>query len=298
MKSLPSGMQAHLDSGATTLCWCWRVTRADGVVLGFTDHDRDVTFNGVAHEAQAGLTASEAQAQLGFAPDNGEVAGALRSDRISEADIALGRYDGAVVDLYRVNWSQPAQHVHMRRLTFGDIKRGKHSFTAELRGQAARLSEVQGRLFRHGCDAKLGETRCGVNLASSAYGAVGTVRKVISATSLELNWSGGFADGFFARGGLTFTTGTLRDLTFDVRDHERTGFGGLVGLWIGPDILPSVGDGIRIVAGCDKSFDTCRSKFANHLNFRGFPHIPGNDFVFRFPRQDEAENDGKSLVNG
>ena len=58
MKSLPPSLQSHLDTGATTLAWCWRVTRGDGAVLGFTDHDRDLTFDGTTFEAAAGLTAA------------------------------------------------------------------------------------------------------------------------------------------------------------------------------------------------------------------------------------------------
>jgi len=40
MKTLTDDLQAHFASGTTTLAWCWRITRADGVVFGFTDHDR------------------------------------------------------------------------------------------------------------------------------------------------------------------------------------------------------------------------------------------------------------------
>ena len=39
------------------------------------------------------------------------------------------------------------------------------------------------------------------------------------------------------------------------------------------------GDTFVVTAGCDKRFDTCRDRFDNAVNFRGFPHIPGNDFV-------------------
>ena len=59
MKSLPAGLQDHLDSGATTLCWCWRLVRTDGPVLGFTDHDNDIEFNGTVYEAVSGFSAGE-----------------------------------------------------------------------------------------------------------------------------------------------------------------------------------------------------------------------------------------------
>lgn len=59
MKQFSAALSAHLASGATTLCHCWTVTTRAGEVLGFTDHDRDLAFRGVVHEAQAGFTASE-----------------------------------------------------------------------------------------------------------------------------------------------------------------------------------------------------------------------------------------------
>jgi hypothetical protein len=60
MRTLPSGLAAHLEGGATTLCRCWTLTRRDGAVFGFTDHDRDLVFAGVAFAAQTGLEAAEA----------------------------------------------------------------------------------------------------------------------------------------------------------------------------------------------------------------------------------------------
>ena len=59
MKSLPPALQAHLDEGTTTLAWCWRITRADGVSFGFADHDRTLSFDGTEFEPESGLTASE-----------------------------------------------------------------------------------------------------------------------------------------------------------------------------------------------------------------------------------------------
>ena len=55
MIPLPAGFQASLDKGVTTLCWCWLVTRNDGAVLGFTDHDRALEVAGVTCEPQSGF---------------------------------------------------------------------------------------------------------------------------------------------------------------------------------------------------------------------------------------------------
>lgn len=295
MRTLPSGLADHLASGATTLCWCWRVDRRDGVALGFTDHDRALVFDGLDFEATAGLTATEAQSQLGLAADNLDVAGALRSDRITEVDLADGRYDGAEVRVWRVNWTDTAQRLLMWRGRLGDVSRGALAFTAEVRGLTAKYDETTGRVFQHGCDAELGDARCGVDLNDPAYRTTGAVTAITDAARFSVSLSGGYADTWFRRGRLTFTTGVLAQLSFDVRSQSAVAGAQAIELWPAAGRPPDIGDAFVITAGCDKAFATCRDKFANTLNFRGFPHMPGDDFVFRYPRPDEAENDGRSL---
>ena len=74
MKTLPAGSAgASCIRRRTTLCWCWRLTRRDGVNMGFTDHDRDLQFDGTTFEAAAGFTASEIRRSVGLSVDNLEV---------------------------------------------------------------------------------------------------------------------------------------------------------------------------------------------------------------------------------
>jgi uncharacterized phage protein (TIGR02218 family) len=42
-----------------------------------------------------------------------------------------------------------------------------------------------------------------------------------------------------------------------------------------------VGDRIELREGCDKRLSTCATRFANVANFRGEPHVPGNDLLTR-----------------
>jgi uncharacterized phage protein (TIGR02218 family) len=46
--------------------------------------------------------------------------------------------------------------------------------------------------------------------------------------------------------------------------------------------LPELGDALTVTAGCDKTLGQCAAKFANSERFRGFPHIPGNDFALGY----------------
>ncbi|MEG6510088.1 DUF2163 domain-containing protein [Methyloligella sp. 2.7D] len=148
MRVLPAGLQAHLDSGATTLCTCWRLTRNDGTVLGFTDHDHDLSFGGVAYEAAAGFSASEVESSVGLGVDNLDVESVLQSDRLNETDLAAGLFDNALIDIYRVNWQDVDQRVLLRSGSIGEVSRGQHAFSAEVRGLAHELQQEKGRRGR------------------------------------------------------------------------------------------------------------------------------------------------------
>jgi len=295
MSELSPALQAHLDGAATTICHCWLVVRRDGVVLGFTDHDRPLMVGGVLHEPQTGFTASEARDTIGLGADATDVEGALSSDQISEADIAAGRYDGAAVETWLVNWSDPSQAALIRRSTFGAITRADGRFKVELEGLAAALDRPMGRVFSKMCDAELGDARCGFDIGQAGFHGAGAVtgtrgRNVIAASGL-----GAFANGWFDNGLLTWTSGTAEGTVQRIMSH-RAGVAGDVELGIQGE-LPENAYGLTftLVAGCDRRFTTCKAKFANSLNFRGFPHMPGNDAAYAYVRDGDIF-DGGALV--
>ncbi len=285
MKTLPTGLQAHLDSGVTTLCWCWRLTRRDGVQIGFTDHDRDLFFDGTTFEAAAGFTATEMKHSVGLGVDDLEVESALRSDRLNEDDLAGGLYDDARVEIFRVNWSDTEQRVLMRTGSLGQVSRSGPSFRAEVRGLSHYLQQPNGRLFQFTCDADLGDHRCSVDLGTGTYRAIGIVSGAASSRAFEVSGLESFAEGWFARGLLTFRSGANQGCRIEVRSHRRREGATLIELWQEPANAVALGDEIEVTAGCDKQLSTCREKFANTVNFRGFPHMPGNDFLTSYARR-------------
>ena len=271
MKKLDADLAAHLGSGATTLAWCWKLARRDGALLGFTDHDRDLVLDGVTFEAAAGISASAMESHAALQTDNLEVEGALSSLRIDEADLMAGLYDDADVELWRVNWAAPDQRVLMRKGHLGEVTRNGASFRAELRGLAHRLNEPRGRLFQYTCDADLGDARCGVDLtATSGEVTAVTDNRLLTVTGLE-----SADDGWFTRGRIGFTSGANEGVTAEVKRHA----GDALELWQTLPRAVAAGDTFDATPGCDKSFATCREKFANGANFRGCPHMPGNDYV-------------------
>jgi uncharacterized phage protein (TIGR02218 family) len=295
MKTLVPGLQAHLDSGATTLAQCWKLVTATQT-LGFTDHDRPLAFDGLTYEAHAGFTGTEIASSLGLHVDNLEVSSALSSSRLSEARLRAGEYDNAAVEIWLVNWQDTAQRLLLRKGHLGEVSHGDVGFTAEVRGLAHLLNQPKGRLFQHRCDAVAGDPRCGVDLALPQFRGAGAVALPESNRRFTATGLAGFADAWFARGVLTWTGGANLGRLGEVKAHRHTASQTTIELWreMSDNIHP--GDPFTLTAGCDKSFDTCKAKFANPLNFRGFPHIPGNDFVASYPNRDDATNDGGSRL--
>ncbi|SFL31097.1 DUF2163 domain-containing protein [Methylobacterium pseudosasicola] len=289
MRDIPNAFAAHLAGGVTTLCRCWSLRRRDGVALGFTDHDCDLGLAGLVHAARTGLEAAEASAESGFAVSGGDVAGALSSLGLTEADIAGGLYDGATVETWLVDWTNPKTRLLIDVGTIGEVRREGDAFVAELRGLAHRLGAERGRTFRATCGADLGDGRCRVDLA--AWQTTGRVTGLPEPATLSVTLAGGFADGLFTGGMLTWTEGANAGLRADIRLQLGT----LLELWTVPPRPVAAGDAFSLTAGCDKRLATCRDRFANAINFQGFPHMPGNDAVMRAVPGSEPVLDGGSL---
>lgn len=284
---------AALESGFTTRARCWRVTRRDGAVLGFTDHDRDLAFGGQLYAAASALSPSEATATLGLSADEQEAVGALSSAAITEADIRAGRYDGAEAMVFDVDWTAPENHTVIGVYRIGEVSRDAAGFRAELVSRTADLTKRAGRRFLPVCDAVLGDARCQVALASALFTGAGTVT---AATGFELAVSGltGFADGWFSRGKLAWETGANAGLLSEVRAHR----GGMVAIWRLPPEAITAGDTFTVSAGCNKSWAMCREKFANGANFRGFPQMPGEQFPAEYAVPGDPALDGGSRFAG
>jgi uncharacterized phage protein (TIGR02218 family) len=283
MLSIPSALQIKLESVVSTLARAWIVRRRDGAVQGFTDHDRDLVVDGVSCRAGSGLSASEANSRFDLAVDGAEISGALADQSLDEADLAAGRYDAAAVETWLVDWSEPSLCVRLARATLGEVRREGGAFTAELRGPADRLSQESGRLYTARCSADLGDARCRADLTDPARHGTGSVAAMLSASAFRAGGLGAFADGVFSGGRLSWTDGANAGLSIEIKQHRIVGGEAELTLWQVMAEPIASGDAFTLTAGCDKTFATCRQQFANAANFRGFPQIPGNDFLLSSP---------------
>ena len=290
MRDIPEPIAAALAAGVTTLARCWRVSRRDGVELGFTDHDQNLAFGGLTYRAASGMTASAAEASLGLNVDGLEVVGALDDAGLTDADLVRGSYDGAKVELLLVDWSDVANRVLLFSGVLGEVTREGRAFTAELRSLAAALNQPRGRLYQRACDAALVDGRCKVDLTLPEHRAEGVVDAVVGVRGFTSEALDG-RERIFERGRLVWTSGANAGASAEARRHSED----FLELAEAPPMPIAEGDAFEVTAGCDKSFETCRTRFDNILNFRGFPQMPGNDWLTRQARQGE-DLDGGRLV--
>lgn len=215
MRNFPEELNARLQSGVTTTCLCWRLTRVDGEMVALTEHDRAIIFDGETYAPQGVISAGAFTQSAALKPGQASGGGALQSDALSEEDIEAGLWDGARVDVFRVDWCKPELRWAVWSGRLSEIRHGALGFEAELVSLKADLERPVGRLYTRQCDAVLGDARCGLDAQT-----------------------------------------------------------------LPPD------------ARCDGRWATCRDTYQNTDNFRGFPHMPGNDFILAGPAS--RDNDGRA----
>ncbi len=291
MRSIGETFAAKLAADVTTLCACWKLTRSDGAIFGATDHDRPLEFEGLTFAPARALASATFEGSAGLAPGRASGAAALDADFLTEDDLAAGVWDGARVDIWRVDWMAPEHRVLVWSGRLSEVASEGGGFTAELVSLKSDLERPVGRVYGRKCDASVGDTRCGVDVSTVAYRGYGAVAEVLGPRRFRTSDLGAFAGGWFAGGMLSWEGGSNTGSTRRVVRHAGRG-SAEIELASAPRLPLQVGDAFVVNVGCDKSFETCRTKFANGAAFRGFPHMPGNDAMLAGPLAGHA-NGGK-----
>lgn len=285
MKTQSVALASHRGGRTTTLAWCWKVTRRDAEVFGFTSIDRELVIDGVTYKAATGITPSAMEGRLDLSVPNLEVAGILDSAAITEADLEAGVWDHAEVEIFEVNYADLTQgRMVLRTGVLGQVSAGASNFRAEVRGLAQKLQQSVGEVYAAACSANLGDARC--NLDLGPFTVTGTV-DLLNSRRIFGDSGRGEPDDWFGGGVVTWTSGANAGLSMEVADFNLGG-GFVLHLPMPYDIAE--GDTYSAVPGCRKRrTDDCGAKFNNVVNFRGFPDVPGNDRVLGNESAAESE---------
>ena len=271
MRTASANLTAHLANEVTSLAICWKLSLTNGTVMGFTDHTSDLTISATLYKAASGFSPTGIETKDKFSVDNLDVAGILDSAAITEADIMAGKYDFAEIEIFMVNVTDLSQGVIThRRGWLGEVSIKNGQFIAEVRGLSQKLQQNIVELYSPTCRAIFGDGRCKANLAT--YSVSGTVNTVTSRQVFISN-SMTQAAGYFSGGEIEWLTGANAGRKMEIKEFSNKQFTLVLPM---PNNV-AVSDTFKAVAGCDKTFTTCYSKFNNAVNFRGEPHVPGMD---------------------
>lgn len=271
------------QSEVTTSAYCFRITRTDGVVLGFTSHDKDLIIAGVTYEAATGFTPTAASTSREMSVDNMDVDGIIDSETVTKEDIAAGKYAKAKIMIFECNWANLTDPIFIIRTgTLGEIKTAGHLFTAEIRGLLQAFQQEQGMTYQKNCRQILGDAKCSKDLAS--FRVAGTITAVNTDGTYHTSLTN--PNGYFDYGLLHFTGGNNSGIKYEIKQSLATN-GKIVPFL--PAIFPvHVGDAFTATAGCDGNLSTCINKFSNVINFRGEPFVPGTDYATNYPSQESS----------
>ncbi|MEE4201062.1 DUF2163 domain-containing protein [Erythrobacter sp.] len=266
-------MRVFFDRELDTAATFWRVFRRDGIALGFTAHDRDLTFSGLTHRSAPGMMPTAIRMTSDLNEDSAGVEGALSHDAIREQDLAAGLFDGAAIEMGIVDWETHEHHV-LYAGTFGQIEHDRSGFSGELRSAKQMLEEDYVPRTSPTCRAEFCGRGCG--LSAVRY----TSRAVLIDVDYDRN-----AVAFAGINADLYLDGQVRFL-----DGPQTGAGFFVvgdeGRWLMLDRPLREGLAIGTIAelreGCDHTLATCAARFDNAVNFRGEPFLPGNDLLARY----------------
>lgn len=258
----------------STVAFCWQVERRDGAGLGLTSHDEDLVLGGIRYRSAPGILPSAIVRGSGLDAPAGDIQGALSSPALTQDELVAGRWDAARVRLFAVDWENPEDgDIPLVEGELGELSYSGEQFSAELLGAASKLNAAVCPETSPQCRAQFGDRQCRVDLAGRRRRVAVTAIDGVCVTIDSV------ADDRYAFGRLRWLRGPL------------TGCDSVILSASGQQLRlrePPRADGpfpliAEIREGCDKTFATCVGRFSNGVNFRGEPHLPGNDMLTRYP---------------
>lgn len=282
MKTISAALEAHIAGTVTTLCYCWKLTRTDGVVMGFTSCGEDIPdFEGVAYKASLGFVRSAFGASIDSAGSSQEIQGFLDEFGITAEALRAGVYDFAELRVFKLNWRNTAQgSMRLGRTRFGPVSIQDGMFVVTLMNMVSQLNQrAVTQAYAPDCRTDLGSSRCRKDLTD--FTDTGEVTSVASRKAFTGTLSTARATDFHSEGRIRFDTGANAgrpwlDVLLYASPDSFT-------LFLDSPYPIAIADQYTIVAGCDRTKPTCIAKFDNLVNFQAEDFLAGVDSMLETP---------------
>ena len=293
-----SGERAALiEAGLFFYTTLWIITRKDGTVFRFTDSPTEVISNATGsaelYQPHGGGMASALAQKENLKANNRELKGIFDFDRITADDIRAGLYRQATGEEHLIDSRFPnsgslgGNKYYIQDITY---MTGTNIWQAQVEGVTRFLKQRVGERYTRNCRYRFGDIRCTVNRNTGSgnwgngSGSIKTSTSVASVsdnrTTFTASVSSVYTAAAFQYGQVSFTSGANNGMSYDIIAFDPSTNTFQTASQTAYDI--AVGDSILVYTGCRKSTAAC-TEYSNHINFGGFPHIPGGDLATRVP---------------
>lgn len=284
MRTVSTAFQTHLETEVQTVALCWKILRRDGTAYYYTDHDAPVVYDGSTYTPIDSGTPTNYRQNSKLSPANIDFDMVFGTGSGRDAEIRAGLFDYAEMWTFKLNWADPSTATGIVKLAYGrlgEVEMRDNQARIELRSLTQLLSVPIGRIYTPECNASLGDARCTITTTSTSYTRTGTVSAITDNRVFTISGdAAGQIDNFYNYGKITFTSGSNSGIGIQVEDYTTAN---VISLYESAPYTLSTGVTFSAVAGCDRRFETCKTRFNNKDNFRGFPHIPGMDKALVVP---------------
>ena len=275
-KAVPPQIQTMLDTGCSTLAYCWLITTEDGEQLGFTDSDADLQISNITYKAVQGYSGVALQSTASSSIDNTSVSFLLNFEGTEEDKLLSGAYDFADIEIFLVNYLSVASGIiRLKKGFIGEIKIDDVKATANIIGLTQKLEVPALEYYSNNCRATLGDSKCKFVFAASPFITTGNITNVFNNRAFNTDITGSAVNDFYKYGIIEWTSGLNIGRKAEVKTYLQTN--SYIELFDEMFSNLAFNDSFILKAGCDKKLQTCKNKFNNIVNFRGEPFIPGRD---------------------
>ncbi len=270
-------IEGHSSRPATA----WKFERTDGVIVRLTDHDHLITVDGEQYTPLGSPNVSAKRRDTSLKDHQLEMRGSLTDDAFNHDDLHAGRWRGTKVTERLFDWRYAwAGSLYSLSYWIKKTEWDGEQWNCEIEGLSQFLKPHVGNVYTRTCRFKVGSSECGVNMTPHTEGScvvLGTLdgqkKRIIRATTASI--AGTWADNYFAKGDITWTSGANDGLSEKVKAYTRATRD--IELQLEMPFEIAAGDTFILVAGCNGTRDHCLNKFGNADNNGAFWFIGGND---------------------